>query len=405
MKKLFPLLAFYLLFLACSSNVNEKVSLECCTDQPSTVLVIHQDQFILGSTGKSFEFDLDVPITGRYRISIFTSNASDALVWVEDYRKNQDERVYDLTGKITLDGTLATGFVDGSPLAQGLHPMRIHIAQGDAIIDSLHFELLAQHQTTPTILTQNMKGDNWTLVWSDEFDYVGLPDDTKWNYNFGNWGWGNNELQYYTKADSKNVWVADSYATITALRDESNPNLWTSARLTTQSKVAFTYGKIEFRAKVPAGRGTWSAGWTLGDEYIDELSWPYCGEIDVLEAVGFEIDDSTGAGRNHASCHTRAYYFKQNNQITASIPVENISNAFHTYAIEWYPDSIIATVDGQHYYTYDKTADEFEWPFHRPQAIIINLAMGGGWGGAKGIDPEITEQKLFIDYVRVYAKE
>lgn len=352
-----------------------------------------------------FDFDLEVPATGRYRVTIFASEVSEALVWVEDYRNNEDERVYDITGKIELDNNTLMGFVDGLPLAEGFHPMRIHIAQGEARIDSLHFTLLAEHRITPNIMTQNMDGDDWILVWSDEFDYDGLPDTTKWGYNFGNWGWGNNERQYYTIADSSNVRVKNSMLTITAMQDKANQNAWKSARLTTQGKVAFTYGKIEFRAKVPTGRGTWSAGWTLGDDYVDERSWPYCGEIDILEAVGYEIDDTTGNGRNHASCHTRAYYFKQNNQITASIPVENMGDAFHNYAIEWYKDSIIATVDGVQYYTYDKTANAYEWPFDRPQALIVNLAIGGGWGGAKGVDPDMTEQQLIVDYVRVYAKK
>ena len=155
---------------------------------------------------------------------------------------------------------------------------------------------------------------------------------------------------------------------------------WTSARLTTQGKTSFTYGRVEFRAMVPEGRGTWAAGWLLGDAYRDELSWPYCGEIDVLECVGYEIDDATGAGLNHATCHTRAYYFKQGNQIGSEIAVDSMNSVFHTFAIEWYPDAIHGYLDGGHYYTYDKTADRLEWPFNEPQNIIINLAVGGGWG-------------------------
>jgi beta-glucanase (GH16 family) len=246
-----------------------------------------------------------------------------------------------------------------------------------------------------------MSGTEWKLVWSDEFDGSGLPDSTKWNYNIGNWGWGNNEPQYYTDARVKNARQEDGNLIIEAHKNDMGQD-WTSARLTTQGKAAFVYGKIEFRAKVPEGRGTWAAGWLLGDSYEDEMSWPYCGEIDVLECVGFEIDDTTGNGLNHASCHTRAYYFKQGNQITAQTPVSNMNQEWHTYSIEWYPDVIYALVDGERYYTYDKTADELEWPFHNPQNIILNLAVGGGWGGAKGIDESWDNHQFIIDYVRVY---
>ena len=175
---------------------------------------------------------------------------------------------------------------------------------------------------------------------------------------------------------------------------------WTSARLTTRGKTSFLYGKIEFRGKAPAKDGTWAAGWLLGDAYRDELSWPYCGEIDVLECVGSEIDDLTGDGINHASCHTRTYYFKENTSITAVTDVQDMVNTFHTYTIEWMPDGIKAFLDGKEYYTYDKTKDSLEWPFDQPQNIILNLAMGGGMGGA--IDPSIDGQQFILDYVRVY---
>jgi beta-glucanase (GH16 family) len=239
------------------------------------------------------------------------------------------------------------------------------------------------------------------LVWSDEFNGTGLPDTTKWSYNIGNWGWGNNEPQYYTEYRTENARQEDGNLIIEAHKNDLDEP-WTSARLTTQGQASFLYGKVEFRAKVPVGRGTWSAGWLLGDSYEDELSWPYCGEIDVLECVGYEIDDETGDGLNHATCHTRAYYFKQDNQIGSEKIVKAMNNTFHTYAIEWYPDVIYGLVDGERYYTYDKNKDELEWPFFNPQNIILNLAVGGGWGGAKGIDESWESHQFIIDYVRVY---
>lgn len=141
----------------------------------------------------------------------------------------------------------------------------------------------------------------------------------------------------------------------------------------------------------------------MGDSYRDELSWPYCGEIDVLECVGSEIDDVTGNGMNHGSCHTRKYYFKEGTHITAVTDVEDMVDTFHTYSIEWTPEGVFAAVDGEHYYTYDKTGDELEWPFDKPQNLIVNLAMGGGMGGE--ISPNANREQFILDYIRVYEKK
>ena len=117
---------------------------------------------------------------------------------------------------------------------------------------------------------------------------------------------------------------------------------------------------------------------------------------------GYEINDTTEHGLNHATCHTRAYYFKQGNQIGSEIELDSMESKFHVYAVEWYPNEIKGYLDGEHYFTYDKTADELEWPFNNPQNIIVNLAIGGGWGGAQGLDPELKAPKFILDYVRVY---
>ncbi|MDX1409794.1 MAG: glycoside hydrolase family 16 protein, partial [Saprospiraceae bacterium] len=186
---------------------------------------------------------------------------------------------------------------------------------------------------------------------------------------------------------------------------DDDGHAWTSARLTTRGKVTFRYGKIELRARVPAGRGNWAAGWTLGDAYVDELSWPYCGEIDILESVGFEVDNANGDGKAHASVHCRAFYFKEDSHHTSTLPVKDMHNSFHTYAVEWTPGGITAFVDDQPYFAYDDTTDERTWPFDEPQNIILNLAMGGGWGGAQGMDPQMTSQQYILDYVRVYARK
>jgi beta-glucanase (GH16 family) len=345
-------------------------------------------------------YEVSIPHAGRYKVEVVGSAPDGGAVWLEDHIENTDNRTYNITGMMTfVDGAISTSR-DGSPLNEGTHKIKLHAA-GDVFVDQINFSMIQPSVNTPVSFTQSMEGEEWELVWSDEFEGTGLPDTTKWSYNVGDWGWGNNEPQYYTNARTENARLEDGNLTIEARKNDMDKP-WTSARLTTQGKESFLYGKVEFRAQVPVGRGTWAAGWLLGDEYKDELSWPYCGEIDVLECVGYEIDDETGDGINHATCHTRAYYFKQGNQIGSEIEVSNMDGEFHTYAIEWYPDVIYGLVDGERYYTYDKNANELEWPFFKPQNIILNLAVGGGWGGAQGIDESWDSHKYILDYVRVY---
>jgi beta-glucanase (GH16 family) len=352
------------------------------------------------STGNSWiSFDVDVKEVARYKVGV--SMMGEGQVWLEDYAGNPDGRTYNVSGNFI--GSDLEQFVtvakEGSPLNVGTHKMRLHLEGSNVQVDKIEFTKMIDHQMTPETLTQSTTGDNWELVWSDEFEGEGLPDTTKWIYDVGNWGWGNNEPQYYTASRTENARLENGNLIIEARKNDMGQE-WTSARLTTRGKTSFLYGKIEFRGKAPAKDGTWAAGWLLGDAYRDELSWPYCGEIDVLECVGSEIDDLTGDGINHASCHTRTYYFKENTSITAVTDVQDMVNTFHTYTIEWMPDGIKAFLDGKEYYTYDKTKDSLEWPFDQPQNIILNLAMGGGMGGA--IDPSIDGQQFILDYVRVY---
>lgn len=352
-------------------------------------------------------FDVEIPIAGRYQVSIDYSTPSGQTMsfWVEDYYENTDDRVYDITGKIeapssnSVQNVKSVG-VDGSPLNVGIHPMKLHFDGQKAYVDKVTFTLLATHRYSPTKFTQSTEGNHWVQVWADEFETAEI-DTSRWTFDIGNWGWGNNELQYYTKNRIENARIENGNLIIEARKGDLGEK-WTSARLTTRGKVSFLYGKIELRAKVPAKKGNWAAGWTLGDEYVDELSWPYCGEIDIMESVGYEMDNTTGNGLVHATVHTPAYYFKRNNQISGSKPVINMTTEYHIYSIEWSPKEIKGSVDGEYYYVYNKHGNDMEWPFDKPQNIILNLAMGGGWGGAKGMDEKCMSQKVIVDYVRVY---
>ena len=387
-----------------TSNENE-ILIQAEAFASSSSIGIAKAELVDLEKGQWLSYLIDIPQAGRYKIEVNAFAENKTTVWLEDYYDNTDGRTYNITGNIVFENSdsniPALSSIDGAPLNSGLHKIKIHTSSGLAHIDWIKFILIQKEMETKKVYTQNMEGKEWELVWSDEFEGSGLPDSTKWSYNIGNWGWGNNELQYYTSNRIENARQENGNLIIEARKNDMGKE-WTSARLSTDGREAFLYGKIEFRAKVPVKRGTWSAGWLLGDDYVDEISWPYCGEIDVLECVGFEIDDETGKGLNHATCHTRSYYFKQGNQIGSMIEVENMNTEFHTYAIEWYPDVIYGLVDGVRYYTYDKNKDELEWPFFKAQNIIINLAIGGGWGGAKGMDETFNSQQYILDYVRVY---
>ena len=354
-------------------------------------------------------YTINIPVAGRYIFKLHANALQEGVTaWMEDYIENKDGRTYNITGSIPIPaGEEETSFSivqkDGSPLNAGKHKMKLHIKRGSALIDKMEFVLLKKHKPSTDIRTQSTDGKEWKIAWADEFDKDGLPDTSKWTFDVGNWGWGNNELQYYTENRLENARVENGNLIIEARKNDMD-QLWTSARLTTRGKVAFRFGRIEFRAKVPPNKGNWAAGWTLGNSYIDEISWPYCGEIDILESVGYEMDNTTGNGKAHASAHCGAYYFKLGNQPTGILDIQNMHNEYHIYAVDWTPDGITASVDGKEYFSYNDTSTELSWPFDKPQNLILNLAMGGGWGGLKGMDDSMTSQKMVVDYVRIYGK-
>jgi beta-glucanase (GH16 family) len=252
----------------------------------------------------------------------------------------------------------------------------------------------------------------WKLVWSDEFDKPGAADPAKWDFETG--FIRNNEAQYYTRGRAENARVENGLLIIEARKEQfKNPNFdastqpgrrpdrnrefaqYTSASLTTRGKASWTYGRIEVRAKLPGARGTWPAIWTLGTDR--QSGWPGCGEIDIMEHVGFD------PGKVHANVHTQKYNHTKKNGKGSQLNVPDASNAFHVYALEWYPDRLDFFIDDHKYFTYEneKTGSD-AWPFDKPQYLILNLAIGGAWGGQKGIDDASFPQKYEIDYVRVY---
>lgn len=236
------------------------------------------------------------------------------------------------------------------------------------------------------------------LVWADEFDRPGLPDSTKWAYEVGGNGWGNNEQQFYTSRRAENARVEDGNLIIEARKEAYQGKNYTSARLLTQGKTAWMYGRIEARAKLPKGVGTWPAVWMLGKN-ISTVGWPRGGEIDIMEHVGFD------EGVVHGTVHTEAYNHNKKTQKGNQLNVKNVTTDFHLYAIEWSTDRIDFFVDDQKFYTVQKSelgGTEAQWPFDQPYYLLLNVAVGGNWGGQKGVDETIWPQRMEVDYVRVY---
>jgi len=241
----------------------------------------------------------------------------------------------------------------------------------------------------------------YELVWADDFDYEGLPDSAKWSYDVGDGcpnlcGWGNNELQYYTERRPENARVEDGHLIIEARRENFESREYTSARLVTREKGDWKYGRFEIRAKLPSGLGTWSAIWMLPTDWAYG-GWPASGEIDIMEHVGYEPDTVYG------TVHTKAFNHKIGTQKGGQIYLPNCEDTFHTYAIDWTPERIDFFADATLYRTFEHQGDGFEeWPFDQPFHLIMNIAVGGDWGGKEGVAEDIWPQQMVVDYVRVY---
>jgi beta-glucanase (GH16 family) len=249
---------------------------------------------------------------------------------------------------------------------------------------------------TFSLLAPVSAADDWKLVWSDEFDKPGLPDPAKWGYEEGMVR--NHELQYYTKERLENARVEDGNLVIEGRKEPFEKAQYTAASLRTKGKAAWTNGRIEVRAKLPTGRGTWPAIWLLGEDK-DHRGWPACGEIDIMENVGYEPDVI------NANIHTKLYNHVMKTGKGSKITLAKPYADFHVYQLDWSNEKMDFYVDDQKYFTYKNDgAGRDSWPFDQPHYLILNLALGGDWGGQKGMDDSIFPQKYYIDYVRVYQK-
>ncbi len=234
-----------------------------------------------------------------------------------------------------------------------------------------------------------------TPFWSDEFDYNGVPNTAKWGYDIGGSGWGNNELQYYTNNIS-NASVGNGLLTIALRKELTGGKDYSSARLVSKGKGDFLYGRIEVKAKLPAGKGTWPAVWMLPTDW-EYGGWPKSGEIDIMEHVGFDQN------MVHVTVHTEAYNHGINTQRGKSKVVPTASTEFHLYRIDWTPNAISGYIDNEHMFEFGNEGPRSAvWPFDKKFHLLLNIAFGGNWGGAQGVDPASLPQKMEVDYVRVF---
>jgi len=238
------------------------------------------------------------------------------------------------------------------------------------------------------------------LVWSDEFSAEGAPNPEKWGYDVGGGGWGNNELQFYTNR-LNNAFVSNGSLNIRAVKEDYGGRQYTSARLVSKNKGDFKYGRMQFRARLKqcTARGSWAALWMLPTDWVYG-GWPDSGEIDIMEHVGYD------KGRVHGTVHTRAFNHGDGTQVGNSI-IATVED-WHVYDIIWGEERIDFIIDGVRYHDFENRQISYkEWPFDERFHLIMNIAVGGNWGGLKGVDEKAFEgdgQIMEVDWVRVYKE-
>jgi len=362
------------------------------TSMYDDVFILEADQGFTHDT-KSFVFGKAEPLSNDFGSIPDTPNDDDEY---ENYPLE------------TYSGTWSYSESNGRP--------RIHMSDngffGFYVGGDHVFEIMNQTETTMTLKTVGFDDNGWfviltsegdgeipedpvynNLIFEDDFKVNGEPDESKWGYDIGTGdnGWGNQESQYYTDR-SDNVVVENDNLKIIAKKENFQGASYTSARLKTQDKFDFTYGRLDVRAKLPKGGGTWPAIWMLGANF-PEVGWPNCGEIDIMEHVGNDPGSIQSALHNPDSFGNTKY--KKSTDITDE------SDTYHVYSMIWSEEQISFYLDGARFYIYrPESRNSNTWPYDKAQFLILNVAMGGTLGG--DIDPTFTSSAMEIDYVRIY---
>ena len=304
----------------------------------------------------------------------------------------------------SVDGT---GVVSFSATADNAVSYKYNFGNGDSLIvvsgyTNYQYSLSGTNNYTVTVTAIGYNGltirksvlvgvyvktGSGNLVWSDEFNTDGTPDQTKWSFDIGAGGWGNSELEFYTSR-STNAIVSNGTLKIVARKESYNGSDYTSARIISKNKFAFTYGRVEVKAKLPSSAGTWPAIWMLGSN-IDVATWPSCGEIDIMEQKGSELNKIYG------TIHYPGHF--GGGGVGSTTTISGASTDFHIYALDWSPTTIKMYVDNQLFFSF---ANSTSVPFNHDFFCILNLAMGGTFGGT--VSSAFTSDVMEVDYIRVY---
>jgi beta-glucanase (GH16 family) len=266
------------------------------------------------------------------------------------------------------------------------------------IMPTTFFSCTQKKEIPEIVAAEQVIEKNWqfetTPVWQDDFNTGVSPDATKWTFETGGNGWGNNELQYYTSAVNSSI--SGGNLVISAKKESLLGREYTSARMVTKGKGDWLYGRFEIKAKLPKGRGTWPAIWMLSSDNAYG-NWPASGEIDIMEHVGYDPN------KIYCSIHTSAYNHTRGTQKTSQKVIGDATDAFHIYRIDWTPYAVRGYIDGLPYFEFlNNNAGFTVWPFNKPFHLLLNVAVGGDWGGVQGVDNTIFPTTMEVDYVKVY---
>ena len=383
---------FSLAFFACSCNILGNTPEDSVTSKISVLDAI-QERSNLATT---IRFTINVSPTNPKTITVNYKTVDSTAIAGKDYTA--------LSGTLTIPANQQTADVDISILPDSLRqPDQIFLFELSSPVNATVSEsgkALGTIQNTGTYLPVDGIGytapstyQGLNLVWSDEFSGKTI-NPLVWNYDIGGSGWGNNELEYYTNS-SKNVFVTNGYLVIEARKETYKTNNYTSARLLSKDKKSFTYGRIDFRAKLPKGQGIWPALWMLGSN-ISTKSWPACGEIDIMELLGHEPQKTYGTihwgAAGGPSTHIGGNYLLNS---------QTFSDSFHVFSLLWETNKLSFLIDNIPFFSADKSQVNGDYPFDKPFFFIMNVAVGGNWPG----NPDTTTifpQRMIVDYVRVF---
>ena len=390
MKKVLSLISLVLLISSCNGSNSPGNEI---TSKLAIVDVIHERS---STSTTSYRFTINVTPTCSKPITVNYKTVDATAVAGKDYTA--------LTGKLTIPANTLNAYIDVTvskdSLRQEDQTFTLELSTPTNASISGTGKATGTIQNIGTYLPVDGTGyagatsyPGMTLAWSDEFtaNYI---NSNNWSYDTGGSGWGNNELEYYTNSN-KNAYTTGGYLVIEARKETMGTNNYTSARMISKDKKTFTYGRIDFRAKLPKGQGIWPALWMLGNN-IGTTPWPACGEIDIMELLGHEPQKTYGTihwgAAGGASTHIGGNY---------SLSSLTFNDKFHLFSLKWEADKMTFLIDDVVYFTANKSQVNGDYPFDKPFFFIMNLAVGGNWPG----NPDATTvfpQRMIVDYVRVF---